>query len=106
MKIDDKFITDLVQNREIDLNANLDQKINAVIKSSSVKQKRSIKRFSLYLSPLVLGLIVLFLIVPVFNSNQAGDVINEIKTEFYIKDKNIKIIWIQKKNFKIRRKKL
>ncbi len=30
--------------------------------------------------------------------------INEIRTEFEIKDKNIKIIWFQKKDFQLRRK--
>lgn len=33
----------------------------------------------------------------------ANKPINEIKTEFEIKSKNIKILWVQKQNFKLRR---
>jgi hypothetical protein len=41
---------------------------------------------------------------PFFNkkSIEPGTPITEIKSEFELRDKNIKILWVQKKDFKLR----
>jgi hypothetical protein len=108
-KIDDEDISRLVQAVQYEIPPIVEDKLNRDLENWG-KSKTGPRRWFLswYPAAAVLAATViiaaLFTFQP-FKKNTIEPVpISEIRTEFELKDKNIKIIWFQKKDFKLRRK--
>ncbi|MCP4147532.1 MAG: hypothetical protein GY757_07260 [bacterium] len=126
LKIDDTLISSVVGSVRYNLPEALDQKVTAamneeesadmVVMGGFLKSKwkkvsqwfdwNNHTRFSrVYVSAAaaaVLVIISLLIFLPK-SSTQPVIPIEEIKTEFELKDKNIRILWVQKKDFQFRR---
>ena len=110
-KIDDTTISRLVQAVRYEIPPLVEDKLNRHLENwGKSKTKRRSRRWSLSWYPAaaalaaVIIIAVLFTFHPFKKHTAAPGAIAEIRTEFEIKDKNIKIIWFQKKDFKLRRK--
>ena len=107
---DDETISRLVQSVRINLPQEVDKKLAETLKASTKAKTWNLwpgfpKLSRLFYPAAVLAGVVLLLVVfgPWSSPAPLEDPITEIRTEFEIKDKNIKIIWFQKKDFKLRR---
>jgi hypothetical protein len=100
----DTLITDMVQSVEHQLPAELEESLAQKLAEASAARKGRKQRW--WYSP-ALAAAVLFmalLMQPLIKTTTSADPpIEEIHTELEIKDKNIKIIWFQKKDFQLRR---
>jgi hypothetical protein len=106
-KLDDKVISSLVQSVKYKIPDSVEEHVNAHM--AKLKDGRTTKfRRSVFWYPLsaVAMLIIVFLLIfqPFVDKESFGSStpITEIKTEFQLTDKNIKILWIQKKEFQLR----
>lgn len=100
----DPFITDMVQSVEHHLPAEVEDSLTQKLVQASTAKKRQKLRW--WYSPALAAalLFMAILMQPLFKSTAPADTpIDEIRTEFVIKAKNIKIIWFQKKDFQLRR---
>jgi len=108
-KIDDEKISRLVQAVQYEIPPSVEDKLDRGLANSNESKTRS-RRWSLawYPAAAVLAATIiiaaLFTFQPFKKSTIEPAPISEIRTEFELKDKNIKIIWFQKKDFKLRRK--
>lgn len=99
----DEEITRLVQRVEASIPPNVENELRT--KTEALKPKHRIWTNRLVLplgvitSAAVIIMIVLFLFSPIQKS--AEPLISEIYTEFEIKDKNIKIIFVQRRDFNL-----
>ena len=97
----DEEISRLVQSVEAHIPSEIDDEL--IIKIETLKPKHRIlsKRFALPLgvvtSAAMIIMIALFLFSPIQKTSET--LISEIYTEFEIKDKNIKIIFVQRPDF-------
>ena len=107
MKLEDNKIKDLVSSVQFEPPRAIERKINYAIKEALSRKQSKPRWFYKVLVPVAMGIIfALLMVYPPQKSNQPRkQQISEIRTEFHIKDKNIKIIWIQTNNFKLRRTK-
>ena len=111
-RIKDEDIRDVLDSPNFDIPFEIDKKVNEIIYSESIHTGflRRIFRtsnpiikwlpaFASVLLIMVLGLVQLNRDVP------ERKPLSEIKIEYELKDKNIKIIWVKKENFLLRRQK-
>lgn len=112
-KIDDELISRAVQSVRFRVPEAVDRRLDAALADLADKRKRlsfdfSGRRRLLWYPAAALASVVLaalFIFQPFSKTgSQPAEPITEIRTEFELKDKNIKIIWFQKKDFKLRRK--
>ena len=99
----DEQISRLVQSIESDIPASVEEKLLATAETTRPFQKIMIKRLPLSLGILTSAamIILAFLFLfPLFHRN-AEPLVTEIITEFELRDKNIKIIFIQSQNFNL-----
>lgn len=107
-KIDelDAMISTHVRSIQYKIPDNVEEKVNAAI----TKDKKPLLWFRVSVSAAAAALMliaVVFIFQPFLKDpGEPVSSITEIKTEFELKDKNIKILWVQKKDFdlKLRRK--
>jgi len=107
---DDQTISRLVQSVQLEIPSHLDKQVDTLLKEKKASRWpirpvwSDMRRFFLPAAALA-GVIVLLVIFTPLSSPPAPQkpVISEIRTEFELKDKNIKIIWFQKEDFKLRR---
>jgi len=105
-KIDDESIADLVRSVRYEIPGAVEAKVTAAMdKKKNVP--RTGRSFLWYPVSAVLAMLIIvsvFIFRPfVGNRVESPTPITEIKTELELADKNIKIIWVQKENFKLRR---
>lgn len=107
-KIDelDAMISTHVRSVQYKIPDSVEEKVNAAI----IKDKKPLRWFRVSISAAAAALVLLavvFIFQPFLKDpGEPVSPITEIKTEFELKDKNIKILWVQKKDFelKLRRK--
>jgi hypothetical protein len=107
-KIDelDTLISTHVRSVQYKIPDSVEGKVNAAI----LKEKKPLLWFRVSLSAAAAALVliaVVFIFQPFLRDpGEQVSPITEIKTEFELTDKNIKILWVQKKDFelKLRRK--
>jgi hypothetical protein len=108
-KINDQMIADLVGSVERPVPNHTDARLKRRLQKERLKAggKKSRSYLWLPVPAFTALLLLLFFILPLVNNQEVkeGSDIQEIKTEFFIKDKNIKIMWFSKKDFNLRRKK-
>jgi hypothetical protein len=100
----DTFITDLVQSVEHQLPTGVEESLDRKLQKAAAAKKDS--KYRWWYSPVLAAAVLIMVIFmhPLMRIHQtAGPPLNEIRTEFELKDKNIKIIWFQKKDFQLRR---
>lgn len=109
-KIDDEMISTLVRSVQYKVPDHVEEQINASMAEAKTGKPRLFKR-SLFWYPLsavaVMVIIAVLVIFQPFVQKETIDPrtpITEIKTEFELRDKNIKILWVQKKDFILRYK--
>lgn len=107
-KIDDEKISRLVQAVQYEVPPVVEDRLNRSLvnwgKSKTVPRSRflSWRPAAVVLAATIL-IAALFTFQPFKKNTAEPDPISEIRTEFELKGKNIKIIWFQKKDFKLRR---
>ncbi len=108
-KIDDLLISDLVRSVKYEIPVTVEAKVTAAMNRKK-KAPRTGRSFVWYPVSAVLAMLIIvsFFIFQPFAGNRiatpaAPTSITEIKTELELADKNIKIIWVQKEDFKLRR---
>lgn len=109
-KIDelDTMISTHVRSVQYNIPDSVEERVNAAI----IKDKKPLRWFRVSVSAAAAALALLavvFIFQPFLTNTDTGEPVSsitEIKTEFELTDKNIKILWVQKKDFdlKIRRK--
>lgn len=105
----DRRIADLVQSVRVNLPPELDEQVTIELEKKNNKSGSHFYTQSSWLPVTALAaalllLAVLYIFQPFTDSNNQDVVeknISEIKTEIYIQDKNIKILWVQKQGFKL-----
>ena len=103
-KIDDQRISKLVQSVSFRIPETVEARVTAAINKRK-KTKRVLKPYLWYPVSAAIAILIIaaiFVFLP-FMKNTAEEVtpITEIKTELELTDANIKIIWVQKKDFKL-----
>jgi negative regulator of sigma E activity len=109
-KIDelDAVISTHVRSVQYKIPDSVEERVNAAI----LKEKKPLMWFRVSVSAAAAALVLLavvFIFQPFLSNTNTGEPVSaimEIKTEFELTDKNIKILWVQKKDFelKLRRK--
>ncbi|MCK4761669.1 MAG: hypothetical protein KAW12_05670 [Candidatus Aminicenantes bacterium] len=110
-ELDDERIVALVGAVKYKIPQPVEERLNRAI-AGWEQEKKTVRRRSFSWYPVAAALAAVFILVaalfvirPFAGGSAAPPPITEIRTEFELKDKNIKIIWFQKKDFKLRRKK-
>lgn len=101
--LDDRTISDVVRSVRYKIPYAVDERVKAAI----IKPPLPLPWFRLSLSAAAIAVLVIavFFFQPYFKNSVAPvSPITEIKTQFELKDSNIKILWVQKKDFKLRRR--
>jgi hypothetical protein len=107
-KIDDEMISTLVRSVQYKIPDSIEEQVNASMVETKTGKPWLFKRplFWYPVSAAAAMVIIATLVIfqPVVNKEtiDQGTPITEIKTEFELRDKNIKILWVQKKDFKLR----
>jgi len=100
----DKKIKNLTKSREETIPSYIENELNNKIEKID-KSKKTFNRKKIIVLvnaiAAVFLLIAFFIFYPADKNNKKS--ISEIKTKIIIPGKNIKIIWVQKKDFKLRR---
>jgi len=99
----DEKISRIVQSIESDIPASVEEKLTEITENIRPFQRMRINRLPLSMGILTSAamIILAFLFLfPLFHRN-AEPQITEIITEFELRDKNIKIIFIQSQNFNL-----
>jgi len=104
--MDDKFISELVQSVRVTIPDAVEDSLNEMVARKDTKRSPLLKSPLLWypISAAVATVLIvgMFIFSPLTSDlKESKPAISEIKTEFEIKDKNIKIIWIQRKDFKL-----
>lgn len=105
-KIDDELIADLVRSVRYEIPGAVEAKVSAALhrKKKVPRAGRSLVWYPVSAVLAMLIVVSVFIFQPfIKNSADTPAPITEIKTELELADKNIKIIWVQKENFKLRR---
>ncbi|MCP5102982.1 MAG: hypothetical protein GY950_06375 [bacterium] len=103
-KIDDQLISDLVRS----VTYRIPETVEAKVTAAMYKKKKAIRfprTFVWYPASVVLAMLIIaavFVFQP-FSTDTPAAPITEIKTELELPGKNIKILWVQKNDFKLRR---
>ena len=107
-KIDDEMISTLVRSVQYKLPESVEEQVNAAMAKTKTRKFRLLKRplfwYPVSAAAAMVIIAVLVIFQPFFSNKtvEPDTPITEIKTEFELRDKNIKILWIQKKDFKLR----
>ena len=103
--MDDLMITNLVRSVKYAIPETVEAKLNAAM---SKQKKRDVPHKARLWVPVSAVLVMLFFIAALFifspflkTPTEELPPITEIKTELELPDANIKIIWVQKKDFKL-----
>jgi len=99
----DRKIAELVRSMEAEIPAAVEERLKMAEGAGRARQKILGRRPVFYLGILSSAAAVLLLfvfLVPLFRGVPESP-ISEIRTEFELKDKNIKIIFIQRKDFNL-----
>ncbi len=102
-RLDDK-ISSLVRSLEHEIPAGLEQEARRAVQVKTPQPHLFLRHPLLWatgLASAALLLVGMLFLYPQLKK-KPEPLISEIRTEFEIKDKNIKIIWIQKKDFELR----
>jgi len=105
-KFDDQMISNIVQSVSYQIPETVEARVTAAInKNIKKKTKRVLKPYLWYPVSAAIAILIIaaiFVFKP-FMKNTAEEVtpITEIKTELELTETNIKIIWVQKKDFKL-----
>ena len=99
----DEKIAKLVQSLETDIPAPVEEDLQAKAETILPVHKVRIKRRPLFIGILTSAAVILFALLFLFPMLQKRHEpqIAEIRTEFEIRDKNIKIIFIQRRDFNL-----
>ena len=106
--IDDEMISTLVRSVRYKVPDSVEEQVNASMAETKTGKPRLFKR-PLFWYPVSVATVVIIAVLVIFqpfvNKERidTGAPITEIKTEFELRDKNIKILWVQKKDFKLRK---
>ena len=108
--VDDEKISSLVRSVKFKIpgyvERRIDDAIDLAVSQQSVKQKnkRLVLWYPLSAAAAIAIIIVLLILQPFAAKNppEPNPQITEIKTQFELKDKNIKILWVQKKDFELK----
>jgi len=111
---DDETISSLVRSVQYTLPGSLDREVNTLLVQAN-REKRIFKPVFWYpiTAAASLAIMLIFTLFQPFwqenntgapkeNLNSSPAPITEIKTEFDLPQSNIKIVWVQKKDFKLR----
>jgi len=105
-KIDEK-ISRIISSVEHTIPDFIDRKLSQKLQHSRQKRPTSMLKLFLWYPATAIATLVfaLFIVLPVIQkiAVATSEPIEEIKTVFELPEKNITIIWIQKKDFKLRR---
>lgn len=99
----DEKIVKLVTSVEEDIPAAVDEKLQIAVETLRPRHKILTRRPIFYfgiLSSAAAVLLLFVLLLPLFQGVSESQ-ISEIRTEFELRDKNIKIIFIQRKDFNL-----
>lgn len=106
--IDNEMISNLVRSVQCKIPGNVEEQVNASMAKIKTRKPRLFKRPLLWYPVSAAAVLVIIAALVIFQpfvnkeTIDPGASITEIKTEFELRDKNIKILWIQKKDFKLR----
>ncbi len=107
-KLDDEMISTLVRSVQYKIPDHVEEQVNASMAKTLPGKPRWFKKswFWYPVSAAAAMVIIAALVIfqPLVNKETVdpGAPITEIRTHFELKDKNIKILWVQKKDFKLR----
>jgi hypothetical protein len=107
-KINDEMISTLVRSVQYNVPESVEEQVNAFMDKTKTRKARLFKRPLLWYPVSAAAAIVIIAALAIFQPFvnkkpiDLGTPITEIKTEFELRDKNIKILWVQKKDFKLR----
>jgi hypothetical protein len=107
-KIDDEMISTLVRSVQYKIPDSVEEQVNASMVETKTGKPRLFKRPLLWYPVSAAAALVIIAALVIFQpfvnkeTIDPGAPITEIKTEFELRDKNIKILWVQKKDFKLR----
>ncbi len=109
-KIKDEDIRDVLNSMNFDIPLEIDKKVNEIIYSESI-QAGFLRRIFRTSNPIIKWIpafasIILIITLGLIQSNRnvpERKLLSEINIEYELKDKNIKIIWVKKENFLLRR---
>ena len=109
-KINDNDIKRGVNTLNFDIPSNVDKKVNSLIVDREQKRNyfwRSLKMTNPFIkwapAYLTLFLVLILGTFPLKKEHGQSKLLTEIKIEYELKDKNIKILWVKKQNFLLRR---
>lgn len=109
-KIKDEDIRDVLDSVNFDIPFEIDKKVNEIIYSKSIHSGflRRVFRTSnpiiKWLPAFASVLLIMFLgLVQLSRDVPEREPLSEIRIEYELKDKNIKIIWVKRENFLLRR---
>jgi len=96
----DEEITRLVQSEEAQIPSKVENELRTEIEKQKPKHRMWSKRLVLPLGIVSTAVVILtFVLLFPLIQKSSEPLISEIYTEFEIKDKNIKIIFVQRRNF-------
>lgn len=99
----DEKIARLVQSVETDISTAVEEKLKAAAEMIRPVHRIQRKQLSLFLGIMTSAAMILFALLflsPLFQAKSEHQ-ITEIRTEFELRDKNIKIIFIQRHDFNL-----
>ncbi len=110
--INDEDIKGVMDSLNIDIPEEVDRKINTMIRDE-IKSSASFRSFSTRLNPFIkwspaFAAAILLIIIgsaQLYRNSTEQDPVKEIRIEYEIKDKNIKILWVKKEGFLLKRRK-
>jgi anti-sigma-K factor RskA len=107
-ELDDQLVSSLVQSVKYRIPAQVEEQANTAIKRAGEKKSRWLQRPLLWLPVSVTVAAVIILTLFTFHpfmkkkATEPVNQISEITTIFELKEKNIKILWVQKKDFSLK----
>ena len=104
-KINDRMISEIIRSVKHKIPKKVETLLSGEINRVKHKKNFFARKQFLWLPASAIAIIICLVLLKPFQKERRDfqPPINEIRTELEIKDKNIKIIWIQKKNFNLRR---
>ncbi len=104
---DDDTISKLVRGARFSIPSELDDKVTETLLQAGKKKPKFWFRLSLSAAAAAAIAAVFFIALPYLHVRKTPEPamqISEIKTQFELNDKNIKILWVQKRDFNLTRR--
>ena len=97
----DRFISGILKKNELEIPSELQGKLRGRVSDLAQHGRRSAwDRFEIWVPLLAAALLLLVVSLPLLVPPQpATKKISQIRTEFSIPDKNIRILWVQREDF-------